>query len=179
MSAHWYAVYCTMYTTWWVLIKQYWQGIQSTLVCMLRSIYTDSIVVMVTGVQWASGSEWWRQQNKITRHLRRWLLATSEPSFPCILDEETGDNWWHKVDLVVPVRLLPFGLLPVAYFRPNGVCLLFKIWMTQNHAEWVNHKRITSQVISGIVISVLDIFMWQVCIIPYPIFLGIPATGYV
>ena len=34
-------------------------------------------------------------------------MTAYSPSFHCIRDEETGDNWWHKVDLVVPVHL-PF-----------------------------------------------------------------------
>ena len=94
-------------------------------------------------IQWASGSEWWRQQNK-TRHLRQWLLLTPfwtqlslhtgwrdgkfslvpRPSAPHPVGkfsdgascggsgDETGDNWWHKVDVVVPVCQLKLGLLP-------------------------------------------------------------------
>ena len=104
-------------------------------------------------IQWASGSEWWRQQNK-TRHLRQWLLLTPfwtqlslhtgwrdrgqfslvpRPFAPSHIGkfsdgawcggsgDETGGNWWHKVDLVVLVCQLQFGLLPFVYFRPNGV----------------------------------------------------------
>ena len=35
--------------------------------------------------------------------------------------DETGNSWWHKLDLVVPVCQLQFGLLPFVFFGPNGV----------------------------------------------------------
>ena len=55
--------------------------------------------------------------------------------------QSTQVNPSHKVYLVVPVGLLPFGLFPFCLLTPNsGVSPTLKNDMKDSDSEWANHK---------------------------------------